>query len=73
MRGRHVMIVLLVGPPDCFERECEEYLTDAGENDPGIEHCSHITEQQVCEGCSTENADDEYDTVVLWPCDQVSP
>lgn len=69
----HTPITLLVGSEDCFERDCEEHVTEDGENDPGVERCSHITEQTVCEQCSTERPDGEYDPVVPWTGPHTDP
>jgi hypothetical protein len=62
----HTPITLLVGSEECFDRECEDYFTEDGEPDPGVERCSHIAEQTVCEQCSTERPDGEYEPVVPW-------
>lgn len=63
----HYRLLLLVGGEECLDRECEEYATEDGEPDPGVERCSHIREEFVCAGCSDgPNTDGEYDRVVSW-------
>ena len=60
-------ITLYTGPINCMERDCAEYVTDYGA--PGdIDHCSHITAEQVCETHS-EFPDGEVCThAEPWPC-----
>ncbi len=63
----HHLLTLLVGGEECLDRECEDYFTDNGEPDPGVERCSHIRTETVCAGCSGEpNADGEYEHTVPW-------
>lgn len=67
MTTAHRPIVLLIGAEDCLDRDCEDYFTDDGEPDPGVERCSHIREETVCEGCSgAPNADGLYEHTVSW-------
>jgi hypothetical protein len=69
----HSPLILLVGTADCFERECEEYVTEAGDDDPGVERCSHIREETICVGCSAEpNADGDYEQTVTWSDDHAA-
>lgn len=64
---QHRPIVLLTGSEECLDRECEDYFTEDGEPDPGVERCSHIREQEVCEACSGQpNQDGYYGPVVPW-------
>ncbi|BBC30046.1 hypothetical protein SGFS_013400 [Streptomyces graminofaciens] len=44
----HEPVTVLVGTFECLDRECDEYFDDDGREDPGIERCSHIREEQVC-------------------------
>lgn len=62
----HQPITLFVGTENCFERECEEYIDEDGADDPGVERCSHIREERVCESCSTKRSDGDYEPVVAW-------
>lgn len=56
--GEHQPVVVLVGTYECLDRECEEYFTDDGDSNPGVEHCSHIREEVVC-SCQRQD-DGEY-------------
>lgn len=63
----HRPLILLVGSEDCLERECEDYFTEDGNDDPGVERCSHIRKETVCAACSDEpNADGYYEHTVPW-------
>lgn len=64
----HHPMILIVGTVDCLERECEEYVTEDGENDPGVERCSHLREETVCAACSGPENDGLYEHTVPWPC-----
>lgn len=44
----HQPVIVLVGIRDCLDRECDEYFTEGGDEDPGVERCSHIREEQAC-------------------------
>lgn len=60
-------MTLYSGLNDCIERDCPEYATEDGEP-TGIDHCSHITTEQVCEQHS-EFYDGEVCThAEPWPC-----
>lgn len=64
--AQHQPITILAGPQECLDRECEEYATEDGDDDPGVDHCSHIAEEQICGQCSTEQPDGEYEPAVPW-------
>ncbi|MDT0306160.1 hypothetical protein RM780_04180 [Streptomyces sp. DSM 44917] len=64
----HAPLLIFAGPVECLERECEEYATEDGHDDPGVERCSHIRVEEVCAGCSTQTDDGEFVAVVAWPC-----
>lgn len=71
----HRPVILLVGGEDCLDRECDEYFTDDGEPDPGVERCSHITEEQVCEQCTGPQPPGGYydnATTVPWTDDHAA-
>jgi hypothetical protein len=70
---RHAPLTLLVASSECLDRECEEYFTEAGDDDPGVERCSHIREQQVFVGCSVQLPDGDWAPVVDWPCTPAAP
>ncbi|MCX4450638.1 hypothetical protein [Streptomyces sp. NBC_01789] len=57
----HQQVTVWVGTLECLERECEQYFTDDGDHDPGVERCSHIREELAC-SCQ-RNQDGEYDGV----------
>lgn len=59
----HEPVTILVGTEDCLERECEEYVTEDGDDDPTVETCSHIRTEVSC-SCKRQ-ADGEY---ALEPC-----
>lgn len=69
----HTPLVILAGPADCFERECEDFFTEDGEEIPGKDRCTHITEQTICEQCSTEQPDGSYEPTVPWPGPHTTP
>ena len=56
--AEHQQVTVWVGTTECLERECEEYFTDEGDTDPGVERCSHVREELAC---SCQRGDDcEY-------------
>ena len=60
-----------VGPEECIDGDCDEYATEDGD-ERDIDHCSHITTEQVCEEHS-EFYDGEVCThAEPWPCQAVS-
>jgi hypothetical protein len=63
----HAPVTLFVGTYECIERECPEYLTADGYDDPAIERCSHVTTEVVCILCSVED-DGLYHETTPWPC-----
>jgi hypothetical protein len=73
MTAQHTPITILVGPADCFERDCEEYATDEGDNNPDVQNCSHIREQVICEQCSTEGPEGDYEPAVPWTGPHATP
>lgn len=46
--AEHQPVQVWVGGIDCLERECDEYYTDDGDDDPTVDTCSHIREETVC-------------------------
>lgn len=65
-------ITLDVGPSDCFDAECDEYFTEAGEWAGRDTACSHISTEEVCETHSTLKGEgcewERYDPAEPWPC-----
>lgn len=59
----HEPVTVWIGTYECLDRECEEYVTEDGDDDPGVERCSHIREELAC-SCQREG-DGEYGSV---PC-----
>lgn len=56
--AEHQQVTVLVGTLECFDRECDDYFDADGNEDPGVERCSHIREEQAC---SCQRGDDgEY-------------
>lgn len=62
----HEPIEVWVGTNECFERECEDFFTEDGDEIPGKERCSHIGVELICGGCSTRDADGYYEPTVPW-------
>jgi hypothetical protein len=61
------------GLADCLDGDCDEYATEDGQP-TGIERCSHIREEQVCEQHSTFS-NDEWGYAIHtepWPCQAVT-
>ncbi|MFE7111697.1 hypothetical protein ACFU98_29735 [Streptomyces sp. NPDC057575] len=56
--AEHQQVMVWVGMAECLERACDDYFTEDGHTDPGIERCSHIREEQAC-SCQRQ-ADGEY-------------
>ena len=54
----HQQVSVWVGPLDCFDRECDEYFDEEGNERPGIEFCSHIKGDVSC-SCRRQE-DGEY-------------
>lgn len=54
----HQPVTVWVGILECLDRECEEYFTEDGDVDPGVERCSHVREEVVC-SCQRQG-DGEY-------------
>jgi hypothetical protein len=63
----HQPMTLLVGGEECLDRECDDYFTEDGESDPGVERCSHIREEQVCGPCTGQPEDGSYDQAQTVP------
>lgn len=64
----HQPVTVWVGSLDCFERECDEYVDDEGEDIAAVDRCSHIREEQAC-SCQRQ-ADGEYGSE---PCAALIP
>ena len=46
--AEHQPVQVWVGGIDCLERECDEYFTDDGDDDPTVDTCSHLREATSC-------------------------
>jgi len=64
----HTPLTLNIGPINCVERECPEYLTADGYQDLTVERCSHVTSTVVCGLCSVESDHGFYNDITPWPC-----
>ncbi|MGW0579935.1 hypothetical protein ACWD25_29105 [Streptomyces sp. NPDC002920] len=53
------------GGLECLERECEDFFTDDGDEIPGKDTCSHLTEMEICTGCSGP-ATGDFAPVIAW-------
>ncbi|MFE2912859.1 hypothetical protein [Kitasatospora indigofera] len=63
-------MTLFVGREICLDRECDQYMTDGGE-DTGINVCSHLRQEQACETHSVEVDAGRYDPAAPWPCPHI--
>jgi hypothetical protein len=64
----HQPVTVWVGTVECLERECDDYFTEDGDTDPGVERCSHLREEQAC-SCQRQ-VDGEYGSA---PCPALAP
>jgi hypothetical protein len=62
----HVPLTVDVGSLECLERECEDFFDDEGDEIPSKETCSHLSEMEICEGCTGPHKDGEFPVVVAW-------
>jgi hypothetical protein len=64
----HRPLTVTGGSLECLERECEDFFTEDGDEIPGMEACSHLSEMEICEACSEPpvGALDEFPAVVAW-------
>lgn len=63
----HQPETVLGGALECVERECEDFFTEDGDEIPGKETCSHMTELEICTGCTAANgAPGDFPPVVAW-------
>lgn len=46
--AEHRLVLVFVGTVECFDRECDDYFDVDGNEDPGVERCSHIREETAC-------------------------
>jgi hypothetical protein len=65
--GTHEPVIVFVGLYDHLDRDCDELYTDDGDEITDKAHCSHVTEQVICGGCSTRDNAGYYEPAVPWP------
>lgn len=64
---QHRPTIADAGTLECLERECEDFFTEDGDEIPDKTVCSHMTQVEVCDGCTPEpSAQDEFPAVVAW-------
>lgn len=64
----HQSVPVWIGPLDCFERECDDYFDEDGNELSAVDRCSHIREESAC-SCQRQD-DGEYS---LNPCPAAVP
>lgn len=65
---QHRPVAADVADLECWERECEDFFTDDGDEIPGKTTCSHLRQMEICEACSEPQVGglDNYPPVVAW-------
>ncbi|MFD7465079.1 hypothetical protein [Streptomyces tendae] len=72
---RHRALTVEVGSLECWERECDEFFTEDGDEIPGKTACSHLTEMEICAACSEPpvgNTDNFPAAVAMADCPQMN-
>lgn len=62
---QHRPAVADVANLECMERECDDFFDDGNEI-PGKLTCSHMTQLEICDGCSEEPKGGGFPAVVAW-------
>lgn len=65
-KPQHRPVAADVAGLECWERECEEFFTEDGDEIPGMKTCSHVRRTEICEACSEPGTAEDYPAVVEW-------
>ncbi|MEU7416735.1 hypothetical protein [Streptomyces antibioticus] len=66
-RPAHQPETVQVGGLACVERECDDYVTDDGNEVPNLDTCTHLREMEICPACTAANGrPEDLPSVVAW-------
>jgi len=63
---QHQPVTADVAAMECWERECDDFFTDDGDEIPDKDTCTHMRQMEICEACSEPGAAEDYPPVVAW-------
>jgi hypothetical protein len=70
--GAHEPVIVFVGLYDHLDRDCDELYTDGGDEITDKAHCSHVSQQVICGGCSVL-VHGYYEPAVPWSGPHTAP